>query len=81
MYKRQAVGDLVGQADGQQHMAGVQAARGAGGAGGGADAFHVEQKQHALALDPLKREVDIVGQPPGRVAVQLDIGAVSYTHL
>ena len=56
-------------ADGQQHMAGIEASGGAGGAGGGADALGIQQKQETLTLDSLKAEADIAGQPVDRVAV------------
>mgnify|MGYP006945381289 CR=1 FL=1 len=65
-----AVGDLVGSADGQQHMAGIQRAGGAGRAGGSADTLHIQQKQQALALDALEAEADVAGQTVHGVTVQ-----------
>ena len=61
-------------ANGQQHMAWVQAAGGAGGAGGRADPLLIQQKQQALALDALKAETHIAGQPVHPVAVQGTVG-------
>ena len=57
-----AVGHIVDPADGQQHMAGIQAAAGAGRAGGRGYALHIQQKQQRFALDAFKTEADIVGQ-------------------
>ena len=54
--------DLVGQADGKQHVAGVQAAGGACRAGGGTDAAHVQHEQQAFALGRGEAGVHIVGQ-------------------
>ena len=69
-----AVGDLVGQAQGQQHMAGVEGAGGAGRAGGCADALGVQQKQEALALDALKAHIDGAGNVVLQGAVDLAVG-------
>ena len=48
-----AVGDLVGHTQGQQHVAGVQGAAGAGATGAGADARQIQTQQQALPLDAL----------------------------
>ena len=55
-------------------MGGFEAARGAGRAGAGADAVLVEHEQDGFAFDELKRDAGGVGQPVGRVAVDLAIG-------
>ena len=70
------MGHLLGQADGQQHMAGVQRTGGAGGAGGGADARQIQPQQQALALDALKAYVHIAGQPVLHGAVHPGAGDV-----
>ncbi len=57
-----AVSDLVGQADGKQHVAGVQAAGGACRAGGGTDAVHVQHEQQALALGRVKLAFTLLGR-------------------
>ena len=59
---QRTVRDLMRPPDGEQHVARVERAGGAGAAGAGADALVVEQEQQALALDALKAEVDIAGQ-------------------
>lgn len=64
----------MGPPDGQQDMAGVQGAGGAGRAGGGADAPVVQQQEQALPLDALKAEVHIAGKPTHRVAVEGGVG-------
>ena len=69
-----AVGDLVGAADGQQHMAGVQRTGGAGAAGGRTDPGLIQQQQQAFALDALKAEVHIAGEPVDGIAVQAAVG-------
>ncbi len=48
--------------------------RGAGGAGGGADACIIQQQQERLALNALEAEVDVAGQPVHRVAVESAVG-------
>ena len=62
------MGNLMRAADSEKHMARIERARGAGGAGGSAYALCIEQKQERLALDTLEAEADIAGP-------------VSYTHL
>ena len=69
-----AVGDLVGQAQGQQHMAGVERAGGAGRAGGCSDALGVQQEQEALALDALKAHIHGAGNVMLKGAVDLGMG-------
>ena len=71
---QRAVGDLMGHSQGQQHVAGVQAAAGAGAAGAGADAGHVQAQQQALPLDALKAEADDAGDLVVRVAVAAGAG-------
>ncbi len=68
------MGHLVGPADGQQHVAGIQGAGGAGGAGGGADPLVVQQQEQALALDALEAEADVAGQPVLQIAVDGPVG-------
>ena len=60
--------------DGQQDMAGVQGAGGAGRAGGGADAPVVQQQEQTFPLNALKTEVDIAGETVYRVAVEGGVG-------
>ena len=69
-----AVGNLVGPANGQQHMAGVQAAGGAGRAGGSADALVIQQQKQRLSFDAFKAEVHRAGQTAVPVAVELAVG-------
>ena len=57
-----AVGNIVNSADGKQHMAGIQRAGGAGGAGGGRNALGIQQEQQGLTFDTLKAEADNTGQ-------------------
>ena len=59
---------------GQQHVAGIQAAAGAGAAGAGADAGHVQAQQQALPLDALKAEADDAGDLVVRVTVAAGAG-------
>ena len=68
------MGDLVGQADGQQHVAGIQGAAGAGGAGGTGDALGVQQHQQGLALDEAEAHVHVARQAGGGMAVQAAVG-------
>ena len=69
-----AVGDLVRQADGQQHMARVERAGGAGAARGGADASVIQHQQQALALDALKAHVHGAGDMVLQTAVDFAVG-------
>ena len=69
-----AMGHVVNPADGQQHMAGIQRAGGAGGAGGGADPVGIQQKQQALALDALEAEADVARQTVLKVTVDGAVG-------
>ena len=69
-----AVGHLVGPANGQQHVAGIQRAGGAGAAGGGANPRLIQKQQQAFPLNALKAEVHIAGEPVDRVAVQGAVG-------
>src|SRR5699024_10835634 len=74
-----AVGDLMGHSQGQQHVAGVQAAAGAGAAGAGADAGHVQAQQQALPLDALKADADDAGDLVVRVTVAAGAGDPAQT--
>ncbi len=65
-----AVGHLVGQADGQQHMAGVQGTAGAGGAGGGANALHVQHQQQGFPLHALETETHVSRKAVFQVTVE-----------
>ena len=71
---QRAVSHVVHPADGQQYVAGVKAAGGAGGAGRGAHALGVQQKQQALALNALKAEADVAGQTVRQIAVHRAVG-------
>ena len=73
------MGDLVGAADGQQHMAGIQRTGGAGTAGGGAHAHLIQQQQQAFALDALKAEVHVAGEPVDGIAIQGAVGNLGKT--
>ncbi|MBQ7089935.1 MAG: transglycosylase domain-containing protein, partial [Clostridia bacterium] len=64
------VGDLMGTAQSQQHMTGIQRTGGAGRAGRGADTLGIQQQQQRLALDALEAEVHVVGQAALGVAVE-----------
>ncbi len=65
-----ATGGVGGLAQGQQNVGGFQGAAAAGATAAGGDALQVEAQQDGLALNALKREVDIVGQPFRGVAVE-----------
>ena len=71
---QRAVRLLVRQADGQQHVAGVERTAGARRARRGADALGAQAQQHALALDELEGDVDVVGQALGGMAVEEAVG-------
>ena len=73
------MGDLVGAADGQQHMAGVQRTGGAGAAGGRTDPGLIQQQQQAFALNALKAEVHVAGEPVDGIAVQGAVGNLRET--
>ena len=56
------MGDLVLEADGHKDMTGIQRAAGTGGAGGSADAGHIQPQQQRFALDALERDIKVAGQ-------------------
>ena len=68
------MGNVVYPADGQQHMAGIQRAGGAGGAGGGTDTFIVQKQQKGLPFDTLKTEVHIAGEPMHGISIEDGVG-------
>src|SRR5580698_669416 len=63
-------------AEGQQHVAGLGHARGAGGAGGAGDSVRVEQHEQGVALATREGEVRVAGEPgrAGRGAVEHGVG-------
>ena len=62
------MGDLVGEPQCQQNMAGIQGAAGAGAAGAGTDAGQIQTQEQALPLDALKAEADDAGGPVVRAS-------------
>ena len=67
-------GNGVRQADGQQHVGGVQGRRRTGRAGGGADAPGVQVEQQGLSLHPFKDKGGGAGQAVHRVAGEAGVG-------
>lgn len=73
------VRDLVLEADGEQHVARVERAAGAGAAGRSADALEVEHQEQRFALDAFKAEADVAGQ--ALLAVAVEAAAVDLQDL
>ena len=75
----------VVEADGHEHMGGVERPRGACRARRGAHALHVEHHEQRFAFDIFDRDVDVAGQPVYRIAVEDGVGnlyvLVNYTAL
>ena len=76
---QRAMRDLVLEADGEQHVAGIERAAGACAAGGSADALEVEHQEKGFALDALKAEADVARQALDAVTVQT--AAVDFQDL
>ena len=74
------MGNIVDTADGQQHVAGIQRAGGAGATGGCAHTQSVQVQKQALALDALEAEAYIAGQTIHRVAVEAGVGDLGKTR-
>ena len=74
------MGDLVGSADGEQDMAGVQGAGSAGGAGRSRHALGIQQEEQGLALDALEAEGNIAGEPVDRIAVEDAVGDLAQAR-
>ena len=65
---------LVGPANCQQHMAGIERARRARGAGRRADTLRVQKQKQTLALNALEAEVHIAGKTGRSCAVERAMG-------
>ena len=69
-----SVGHLVREADGEEHVARVQGAGGAGASGRGADPLIIQHEEKALALDALEAHVHGAGDVVLEAAVNLAVG-------
>ena len=68
------MGDLMRQADGQQHMGWIQRSGGAGRTTGSTDPLAVQQDQKRLSFNKLEAEVGIVGKPVRGMSVKPAVG-------
>ena len=73
------MGNLVGKADGKQHMAGVERAGGAGRTRRRTNSFKVEHKQQRLALYSLKTHIYVAGETVLKASV--DSGTLDFKRL
>lgn len=69
-----AAGKLGVGSGGEQDVAGLGHARGAGGAGGAFDALGVEEQQQRVALAPGEAEVRVGGKPLDGVSAEDGVG-------
>ena len=67
---QRTVGDIVYPADGQQNMAGIQAAGSAGRTGRCANTLGIQQEQQGFAFNALKAEANVTGQTIHRVTIE-----------
>ena len=75
------MGNLMGQADGQQNMGRIERSRCAGRAAGSADPLHIQHHQERFPLDEPEAEVGVGRKPVGGMPVQAAVGNLAQNAL